>query len=949
MTDRTTTARLRADVADYIGPMDKAASKTDDVAVSAKQLAADISALEKQQKAAAKSIEDIAKAEAAAQKKRSDAMEKVSKGALAVGTGLVLAFGAAVASTAQFDKEMSAVGAAAQVSGKQLDSLRNAALAAGKDTAFSATEAAQAEEALAKAGVSTSDILSGALSGSLSLAAAGEMDLGEAAEDAASAMTTFHLKGKDVGHIADVLAAGAGKAQGEVRDMAFALNQSGLVASQLNISLDDTVGALAEFASNGLEGSDAGTSFKTMLLSLNPKTDEAATLMKNLGLDFFDAQGQFVGVAAMAGQLHDKLAPLTDEQKQLALSTIFGSDAIRAASLFMRDGADGAKQWEAAVNDQGFAAQVAGQKTDNLAGDIERLKGSLETALIQDGATATSALRALTQAADGAVGQFIELPKPLQVAGTAFAGIGGGILVALGGLGTMMPKVKEARQALIDLGPAGATANKALGMLGKASAVGIGVIGLAEAVHALGDAIDKEFQKGIPKVDDLSISIKRLATSGSLKDTTLDAKHLAGAISDLDIGTGTLDQLTRGLSDLGNGNLMAAADTFALNEAAKGSKKEIRDLDQTFAEMVQGGDVDAAQKAFGLLQRQLEDQGVSTDKVTKAFPQYAQALKGAKADADLASAGMKGTSESLDSVAASAQAGADAMSDERTEAQKLKDSFDQLNGINISATEGAIAYKDQVVSLKDSLKENGNTLDINTASGRANMTQYLDTAKAAQDYATAVVDQTGDQASANKILTDARNQLYNVAIQSGLTKEAARRLVDQYLSVPKSVNTNFGANTGAAQGAIDRLNNSLNKLHDRTVSVNVRTIYQNPGTAARPSSGLLGFAEGGYITGPGGPTSDSIPARVSTGEYIIQASTVAKYGRDFFDRLNAGMAPMFGRGGYVRHVEISRHTQTITPAPMTVPPQNITVNAATNADSFEIAREVAWQLRTAGV
>jgi hypothetical protein len=66
-----------------------------------------------------------------------------------------------------------------------------------------------------------------------------------------------------------------------------------------------------------------------------------------------------------------------------------------------------------------------------------------------------------------------------------------------------------------------------------------------------------------------------------------------------------------------------------------------------------------------------------------------------------------------------------------------------------------------------------------------------------------------------------------------------------------------------------------------------------------------GFAEGGYVAGPGTGTSDSIPARLSNGEYVMPADTVRHYGRDFMDALRA-MRPQreapvarFAEGGYV--------------------------------------------------
>lgn len=55
-------------------------------------------------------------------------------------------------------------------------------------------------------------------------------------------------------------------------------------------------------------------------------------------------------------------------------------------------------------------------------------------------------------------------------------------------------------------------------------------------------------------------------------------------------------------------------------------------------------------------------------------------------------------------------------------------------------------------------------------------------------------------------------------------------------------------------------------------------------------------AAGGYISGPGTATSDSIPALLSNGEYVIKAAAVSQYGRGFFESLNARR---FASGGYV--------------------------------------------------
>jgi uncharacterized FlaG/YvyC family protein len=58
------------------------------------------------------------------------------------------------------------------------------------------------------------------------------------------------------------------------------------------------------------------------------------------------------------------------------------------------------------------------------------------------------------------------------------------------------------------------------------------------------------------------------------------------------------------------------------------------------------------------------------------------------------------------------------------------------------------------------------------------------------------------------------------------------------------------------------------------------------------------FAQGGIISGPGGPTSDSVPVMASDGEAIISAKTVKKY-PGIIDGLISGNIPGFKRTGIV--------------------------------------------------
>jgi TP901 family phage tail tape measure protein len=388
--------------------------------------------------------EKSARRTAAASKRHAAAMDKMSTTAMVAGGAMLAGFGGIVAVAGRFEQEISKVGAVSGATGTELEKLSEAALKAGADTAFSASQAAQAEAELAKAGISTADILGGGLRGALALAAAGQIDLAQAAEISAQTMNLFGLAGKDVTRIADTLAAGANKSAADIQTLADGLKQGGLVAKQTGLSLEETVGALALFADNALVGSDAGTSLKSMLQRLSNPSKEAKKRMDELGVAMYDANGQFVGLETLAGNLRDAFDDLTPAQRNAAMATIFGADSVRAAAILFESGAKGAREYTKAVSDQGAASRVASQYLDNLSGDLEALKGSLETALIQGGSKATGALRSLTQAATGMVNGFAAAPPALQETVLAITGISGASLLAVGGISKLMSAGKEA-------------------------------------------------------------------------------------------------------------------------------------------------------------------------------------------------------------------------------------------------------------------------------------------------------------------------------------------------------------------------------------------------------------------------------------------------------------------------------------------------------------------------
>ena len=389
-------------------------------------------------------------------RKNEQALRTLGIAGVAGGAAVALGLGKAVKASMDFEKQMSGVAAVAGASTREMQALSDAAIAAGKSTELAgvtAMSAAAAEAELVKAGISTADVLDGALTGALSLATAGQLDMAQAAEIAGAAMNTFNLAGEDVEHVADVLASAANKSAADVGSLGMAMRQAGLVAGQTGVSLEETVGTLAAFADRGLQASDAGTSLRTLLLRLSPTSAEAAEMMQQIGFSAFDAQGEFVGMEEVSGRLQTALAGMSTEQRNVALATIFGQDAIRGANVLIELGTDGVRDYTNAVNDQGAAQRMSAIQTDNLAGSVEAFGGAAEAALIDFGENAQGASRAVVDFGTNTINTLAGMPEPVQDVALVVGGLGSAASIAAGGFMLALPSIAKFKDALATAGP----------------------------------------------------------------------------------------------------------------------------------------------------------------------------------------------------------------------------------------------------------------------------------------------------------------------------------------------------------------------------------------------------------------------------------------------------------------------------------------------------------------
>lgn len=311
-------------------------------------------------------------------------------GAVTVGAGLVYA----VKSAANFEQQMSSLGAAANANAKQMEALRKQAIKAGAATKFSAKEAADAQTELAKGGLSVRQMLKGGLNSALSLAAAGQLDLAEAASTTVNAMKLFGIRGKDSVKVADGFATAANKTTADVHDFAMALTQGGSAAKTAGLDFKGTTAWLEALADAGIKGSDAGTSLKSTLAQM--VQPYSVKLQQQLGISLFDSAGNMRDLADVSGDLQQAFGDLTKEERLATASRLAGTDGMRALLALYDAGPAKLEKYQRQLDKQGTAQDVAKKKMDNLKGSMEQLHGSVDTLGIQIGTAMTPAIREAT-------------------------------------------------------------------------------------------------------------------------------------------------------------------------------------------------------------------------------------------------------------------------------------------------------------------------------------------------------------------------------------------------------------------------------------------------------------------------------------------------------------------------------------------------------------------------
>lgn len=379
----------------------------------------------------------------------------VTAGVTALGT-------ASVTTAANFESSMSQVQATmgitkdamSTVNGQSvntMDTLSKLAKKMGAETAFSASECAEALNYLALAGYDTQQMCD-TLPTVLNLAAAGDIALADASDMVTDAMSALGMGVDEAETMVDQMAKTASTTNTSVAQLGEGILTIGATAKSIKGGTAELNTALGILANNGIKGAEGGTHLRNIILSLQNPTDKAAAQMEALGLSVYDSEGNMRSMNDILGDLNKSMDGMTSAEKSNIISTIFNKTDLSSVNALLANTGETWDSLQKSITDSGGAAQqMADTQLDNLQGQITILKSALEGLAISFGELLMPTIKQIV----GWVQKFVDwlngmndgTKKVIMTVALLAAALGpvliviGKVISAVGTIMTVVPKI----------------------------------------------------------------------------------------------------------------------------------------------------------------------------------------------------------------------------------------------------------------------------------------------------------------------------------------------------------------------------------------------------------------------------------------------------------------------------------------------------------------------------
>ena len=617
---------------------------------------------------------------------------------------------------------------------------------------------------------------------------------------------------------------------------------------------------------------------------------------------------------------------VTDAAGKVGKALMGNTRALKDLGIDYKVTGDKAKDLQ---NIMGLLEQKVGGAGDafgqTAAGQMMILQASFSDLQEEVGAQLVPALQTFVSVAKPVLGFFGSLPQPLKSVTVLLGGVAAATLV-------LGPRIITLGTALTGLLPASAAAST--GLAAEATAAN----GAAVANQAASTSVRALMLSFAPIVAAATAAVAVVVALGEankyLQDsmgngaktseayasaTRLTAKEVIQLRTDLIQVAGQSGVVSAAMKGM-NGDLIGAWTAF------RTGGDNVAHFDKALADLVAAGDTEKAAALVASL-------GLSTEEAKAKLPEYTRALgETTKFTGDYAvvldDAGDSSLSfmDAVGKMADKERTAFDITKELAQAASDLKTALDELGGKAISvdgatsglqqayddAAEAAKKLGEETDRAKDAVIGNGTALDLSTEAGRTAQGALEGIATKADTLATAMDAAGASTSSIKDAMGDARAEFVQNAIDMGLNETAANALADSYGLIPDDIATEVQLKKDAeakakaeevrrtiglipeerrtvtvlptadsAVAAAERVRGAIVSI-PRTWSTTVVIKDQNGNNIRQP----LGVATGGYVRGAGTGTSDSIPARLSNGEYVIRASSVSRAGVALLDDLN---------------------------------------------------------------
>lgn len=521
--------------------------------------------------------------------------------------------------------------------------------------------------------------------------------------------------------------------------------------------------------------------------------------------------------------------------------------------------------------------------SDGLANQQRTLNGEWENAQAALGQTLLPAMTSAVSVLNNMLSAFNALPQPVKSAALGVAALSAALIVVL-------PHIVATKAAMADLGiTAGAGAGKF-----KTAAKALGILAVAAAAGQAAFA-DADWKRASLGPEQAAAALEKLARgdNGNFGNMGADLRDMGEALDNL-ANPNLAERLQDGVFSVFTGSEGRAGRNQFL--------QDLRVLDQGLTKLVSEGKADEAKKALEQVRAQLDAEGKGDlfGELTKNLPGYTDAVAAAGRASGTAAGGVSDMG--------------DAAGDAEKEVVDLETALKRLRGQAQSVAEANAgleqAFDDATKAAKEmegGLNKTRTALDLNTQAGRDGQDALFGIVDAAYDTAAALLEAGEGADTVKKRTMDARIEFIKAAEKMGLTTSAAKKLADKYGLIPSKIATTVTVNNAQALAAVDAV------LARWQGILNMPMAVLNAHFGVTPPKKK---AMGGYVTGPGTGTSDSIPARLSNGEYVVKAAAVKRYGLGMLNAINAGTAGSVagttgvaaapaggGGGGFSFHIE----------------------------------------------